>query len=109
MWRGESLDQRGILIQAEPRADDTLAFRKYLPMLMERGGRVILRAPAEVSSAFAGVPGVGRVIDPEAANDVAMLETVQWRCAIGSLPLWLGPAADSIPLDLSPERLLSAW
>lgn len=45
LWDGGDLGGKTILIHAEQGAGDTLQFIRYLPRVMQRGGRVILEVP----------------------------------------------------------------
>lgn len=49
-WEGEPLAGRVLLVNAEQGYGDTLQFVRYLPLLRERGARVILQCPAPLTA-----------------------------------------------------------
>lgn len=49
-WEGEAVNGRTVLVHAEQGFGDTLQFVRYLPMLRERGARVVLQVPASLEA-----------------------------------------------------------
>ncbi len=91
-WRGEPLHGAAILLHAEQGIGDTLQFVRYLPLVKERGGRVILEVQPPLQTLFANFPGTDQVI---ARGDV--LPEFQWHCPLMSLPLAFATTLDTIP------------
>ncbi|HVY72107.1 MAG TPA: tetratricopeptide repeat protein, partial [Verrucomicrobiae bacterium] len=61
-WRGEPLAGRSILLHAEQGFGDTLQFVRYLPLVIQRGGRVVLECQPELVSLLQGLPGLAGVV-----------------------------------------------
>lgn len=108
-WRGEDLRGKTILIHAEQGYGDTIQFGRYLPLLVERGARVILECQDRIiAPLFEGFPGIGRVItrdEPPPQTDLQL--------PLMSLPLVLGEAAWREPVSVqylkpAPARI-SKW
>lgn len=57
-WQGEPLDGRTILVRAEQGFGDTLQFARYLPLLAERGARVVLQCAGPLASLLQRVPAI---------------------------------------------------
>lgn len=91
-WRGEDLRDKRLLVYAEQGAGDTIQFVRYLPLLIQRGARVVLECPRPLVSLLQTVPGVENVI---ARGDD--LPPVDWQCALLSLPHRFRTTLDSIP------------
>ena len=58
VWRGEPLYGRRILVQAEAGYGDMLQFARYLPLLMQRGGQVIMQTRTPLARLFRALPCV---------------------------------------------------
>jgi tetratricopeptide (TPR) repeat protein len=94
-WQGEPLEGKTILLYGEQGHGDTLQFLRYVPLVAERGGRVILEAPPLLCRLLQGFPGV--------AECVALGEAKQHfsvYASLMSLPCVLGSGA--IPPPLAP-------
>ena len=95
LWRGEDPAGRTILVHAEQGLGDVLQFARYLPLLAERGARVIFAAPRILHALLATLPGPVRLADPDAALPEADLQ-----CPLLSLPLAFGTRLDTIPAQV---------
>ena len=108
LWDGSPLDGRTILVHAEQGLGDTLQFIRYLPLVHERGGRVIMMCQPPLMRLLADVPGIERLMPhgdtpPEFDLHVPLL----------SLPRLLETTLESLPagvpyLDAEPQ-LVEAW
>ena len=91
-WQGENLAGKRLLIYAEQGAGDTIQFARYVPLLAQRGARVILECPRALVALLGTLPGVERVI---AKGD--RLPPADFQCALLSLPRWFGTTQETIP------------
>lgn len=105
LWLGaEDLAGRTILLHAEQGLGDTLQFARYVPLVAQRGARVILEVQPALVPLLSDLPG--------AALCCAKGETLppfDCHCPLMSLPLACGTTLDTIPSQLSylavpPER-----
>ncbi|MGO9361315.1 MAG: tetratricopeptide repeat protein [Xanthobacteraceae bacterium] len=61
-WNGESLGDQTILLQSEQGIGDTLQFLRYVPMVAQRGGSVILQLPQSLARLYgAGINAAAQV------------------------------------------------
>ena len=81
LWSGELLAGRTILLHAEQGFGDTLQFLRYVPIVAERGGRVVLEVPASLVRLARTVAGATEVV---AAGDP--LPAFDCHCPLLSLP-----------------------
>jgi tetratricopeptide (TPR) repeat protein len=81
LWSGEPLAGRRILIHAEQGLGDTLQFVRYVPIVAECGGKVILEVPRPLLRLACTVAGVSEII---AAGD--LLPGFDCHCPLLSLP-----------------------
>ncbi|MCA3238661.1 MAG: tetratricopeptide repeat protein [Curvibacter sp.] len=102
------LDQvrgRTVLVWAEQGLGDTLQFARYVPLLMERGARVVFEVQAPLLPVLAERPGLQVVARSSAVGADLQLPLL-------SLPGLLGTTAETIPPPhapmLLPERA-QAW
>lgn len=94
-WKGEPLQGARILLHAEQGLGDTLQFLRYVPMVVDSGGHVLLDVPEEILRLAAEIPGVAAVIATgQPIPDFA------WQCPLMSLPLAFGTTLDSIPAQM---------
>ena len=94
-WRGGELAGATILIHAEQGFGDTIQFARYLPLVAQRGGRVIVEAPTELHRLLAAIEGVDAV---HAFGDA--LPDFAWQCPLLSLPLAFDTTLDTIPAQI---------
>lgn len=94
-WRGESLHGRRILVHADEGPSDTLLFARYLPMVAQRGGRIVLECDAELIGLLEALPAVDLVV---ARGD--RLPTVDCHVGLESLPGVVGTLETTVPMDI---------
>ncbi len=107
-WQGEPLNGRTILVHLEQGFGDTLQFLRYIPMVAQRGGRVIMLGVPELQRLMETVPGTEFVVPRK--NPVPPFEL---HCPLMSLPFVFGTTLDSIPATVpylvTPESVKTAW
>jgi len=64
MWKGEPLNGRRIFIFSEVGIGETINFVRYIPLVAERGGKVIFSCQKELRSLLANYPGVEHLVEP---------------------------------------------
>ena len=108
-WLGnDDLAGKTILVHAEQGLGDTIQFCRYVPLLAERGARVIVRAQPPVIDLLSSLDGVAHLLRP---GDKAP----EWdfHCPMMSLPLAFGTMLDTVPdhgpyLSAEPD-LVTHW
>lgn len=96
-WQGEPLDGKTILVYAEQGFGDTLQFSRYLPLLHQRGARIIFYCDRELLPLYQQAPYLMRV---EAKSyHKALTETVDYHAALMSLPHGCGTTLEKIPAE----------
>ena len=103
-WRGENISGRRIVVFAEQGLGDTIQFSRYLPLLVERGAKVVFLCPAHLVRLL-------RPLSPhvEFTSELEGREPFDFRCALMSLPLRFGTELNSVPARvryLEPEAAL---
>jgi hypothetical protein len=93
-WRGDAVAERTILLQAERGIGDAIQFLRYVPMVTDRGGTVVLSLPPTLA-------GLGGSAIEAAAHVVPFGKPIpryHCRAALISLPHALGATGiDDIP------------
>src|SRR4029077_19221737 len=74
---------------------DTLQFVRYVPLVAERGGSVVLELPSELRSVLSNVAGAVEIITRGEA-----LPEFAWHCPLLSLPLAFNTDLASIPANI---------
>jgi tetratricopeptide (TPR) repeat protein len=107
-WSGEPLAGATILVHAEQGFGDTLQFLRYIPAVVERGGRVVLEVPSQLVRLAGTVAGASRVVG--AGNP---LPAFARHCPLLSLPRVLRTTLATIPSAVPylsvPTEVLAAW
>ncbi|HEX4053117.1 MAG TPA: tetratricopeptide repeat-containing glycosyltransferase family protein [Tepidisphaeraceae bacterium] len=107
-WKGEKLNGRTILLHAEQGFGDTLQFIRYLPLVLERGGRVVVECPLELGTVLRGVDGIAEIY-----TQGQTLPPFDTHCSIMSLPLTFGTTLQTIPAKVPylnvPSDRVAAW
>ncbi|MBF0297036.1 MAG: tetratricopeptide repeat protein [Magnetococcales bacterium] len=110
-WRGESLQNRTLLVLQEQGSGDVLQFCRFLPLLKARGaGRLILACQPELSHLMRTLAGVERVVTPDEGDGPPQADF--WT-PILSIPWLLQIDAQGIPGALpylhAPRERLAHW
>jgi tetratricopeptide (TPR) repeat protein len=107
-WDGGDLTGKRILLWAEPGVEDAIQFIRYVPLVAERGGTVILACQPELIGLAGGVAGVQEKIQPGDA-----LPRYDVHCPLASLPLMFKTTAENIPAKIpylaADEGLAEKW
>jgi hypothetical protein len=91
-WNGSDLRGKTILVHDEQGFGDAIQFARYLPMVAERGGNIILGCARETAGLFQTMPAIGRVLtsgQPMPGFDA--------HVPLLSLPLMFGTTLSTIP------------
>ena len=99
-WTGEPLRGRTILLHAEQGLGDTLQFLRFVPLVAERGGRVVLEVQPRLARLLQNTPGAVTVL----ARGEALPEFA-CHCPLMSLPRAFHTTLETIP---SPSPSLRA-
>lgn len=92
-WTGADLNGRTILIHSEQGYGDVIQFARYVPMVAQRGGRVIFQCQSQLIRLFKSLPGVDQLV----ARDDTLPE-FDVHCPLLSLPLLFKTnSVDQIP------------
>jgi tetratricopeptide (TPR) repeat protein len=62
LWDGSALNGRVILLHAEQGLGDTLHFIRYVPMVKEHGGKVIVECQPELTRLLSDFPGIAQLV-----------------------------------------------
>jgi tetratricopeptide (TPR) repeat protein len=109
LWLGEEpIEGRTLLLHAEQGLGDAIQFVRYVPLLAERGARILLRAAPELKAIFESLEGVQRVL-----STGQRLPRYDLHCPLMSLPLACGTTLESVPGRVpylsAPPRRVAAW
>jgi tetratricopeptide (TPR) repeat protein len=91
-WDGGVQPHATILLEAEQGLGDTIQFARYVSLVKERVGSVVLRCQKPLVQLLAALPGVDRLISQE--EDPGYFDV--WS-PLMSLPLYFTPTVQSIP------------
>ncbi len=104
-WQGEDLSGKTIIVFGEQGYGDTLQFCRYLPLLAERGAKVLAlveESLVNLLNTLKNVQAVSAMVEPWPAHDYVL--------PMMSLPQRFGTTAETIPatvpyLQADPERV----
>jgi tetratricopeptide (TPR) repeat protein len=95
MWLGEeSIDGKTILVHTDEGLGDSLQFVRYVPLLAERGARVILAVDDPIHALCTGLAGVSECL---VKSKIDSPMAVDFHCATSSLPLAFATRLETIP------------
>ena len=94
-WDGTPFPGRSILVHLEQGMGDSIQFIRYMPMVKERGGTVVVAAPPNLTSLLASCPGIDQVVSEQ---EEPFLEDFQ--VPLLSLPALLGTTVTTIPANV---------
>lgn len=91
-WQGEDFSGRTLVVHPEQGFGDTILAARYLPLVKQRGGEVVLACKPPLARLFSNLEGVDRMVpldDPVADGDL--------QSPMMSLPGIFGTTHDDIP------------
>lgn len=91
-WNGRPLPGKTILLHAEQGFGDVIQMIRYVPLVAERCGKVIVACQKELHRLLANVPGISKLIDVDNRD-----ERFDAHLAIMSLPHIMGTRLETIP------------
>ncbi len=91
-WNGDSFTEYTLLIYSEQGFGDSIQFLRYLPFVVERGGKILMECPQPLMRLFA--PFVGEVTLIPRHQPIPDFDV--WVCLM-SLPYILGTTLETIP------------
>jgi tetratricopeptide (TPR) repeat protein len=94
-WKGEELNGKTILLYPEQGLGDVIQFVRYIPMIVQRGGCVVVACP----------PTLRRILEPsfpmaQFIDFSGKFPPIDVQCSIISLPLAFGTDLNSIPASV---------
>jgi tetratricopeptide (TPR) repeat protein len=107
-WDGKPLSGRRILLHTEQGFGDVIQFIRYLPRVVQSGGKVILACHSELRRLLSGMDGIEHWIDPGGT-----LPEYDFHCPLLSLPSVFQTTAATIPAQVpyltADSDLSAAW
>ena len=111
LWNGSDVSNRTILIHAEQGFGDAIQFIRYIPMVANRGAKIIVDCPKELISLFSNMEDIKQVILRTDYDDIDI--DVDVRCPLLSLPYIFRTTIDTIPSDvpylIADTALIQKW
>ncbi len=95
VWDGGPLAGKTILLHQEQGIGDTIQFMRYVPLVADRGGRVVLEVQPPLAGLAAGVKGVA-----ETVATGMKLPHFDLHCPLLSLPDRFGTNLATIPAEV---------
>jgi len=109
-WLGDrDIEGKTILLYSDEGLGDSIQFARYVPMVAERGARVVLYVQEAVRSLLSGISGVAECVSKSAA-----LPAFDLYCPTSSLPLAFKTTLETIPgrtayLPPPPDDRVRVW
>jgi hypothetical protein len=107
-WDGSDIRGKTLLVHTEQGLGDSIQFARFLPLLVTRGIRVVLRCQPALGSLMRTVNGVAEVVTGTEA-----LPSFDEHVALLGLPHRLGTTLDTIPHDVpyvsADDEKVKAW
>ncbi|MEQ8786973.1 MAG: TIGR03032 family protein [Pirellulaceae bacterium] len=107
-WDGSSLEGRTILLHAEQGLGDTIQFLRYVPVLAEQGGRVVVEVQPPLLELASTCPGAALVYPRGEATP-----PFDVQLPLLSLPAVIGTTLETVPSNVpyvfAHEQLVEHW
>ena len=95
VWDGSDLNGQTILLRCEQGLGDAIQFVRYVAIVQQKGGKVILSCYQELKRLFKQIPGIEQV-----AVRINELQDFQVQAPLMSLPHILGTNLENIPANV---------
>jgi tetratricopeptide (TPR) repeat protein len=98
---GETVEGRRILLLAEQGLGDSIMCARYIPLLANRGARIIVASNPTLAPFFARIPGIETLLSPPPDQPLAQINLTAlpfdaWLPGL-SLPHWFGTDLSNVP------------
>jgi tetratricopeptide (TPR) repeat protein len=107
-WNGEDLHGKTILLHSEQGFGDTIQFVRYVPLVAQRGGRIVLACQPPLKQLLARLPDVAHV-----STFSEPLPTYDCHLSLMSAPVVFQTRVESIPASAAylrvDEAKVAAW
>jgi tetratricopeptide (TPR) repeat protein len=111
-WRGEPAAGATLLLSPEQGLGDTIQFVRYVPLILERGMRVVVAAQAPLLRLLQAMP-LGPKDAVQVINQIGTYPRYDLHCPMLSLPRALGTELTTIPASVPylavPPEAEAAW
>jgi tetratricopeptide (TPR) repeat protein len=107
-WDGSPLGGKNILVYGEQGMGDVIMFSRYLPLIVQRGGRIILEVEKPLIALFTSFSGVANVVEKSATpplTDVYIQSSSLphiFRTTLGTIP-------NRVPYLTADPSIVAAW
>ncbi|HTV48209.1 MAG TPA: tetratricopeptide repeat protein [Phycisphaerae bacterium] len=91
-WDGSALETRTLLLHTEQGFGDAVQFIRYLPLVVQRGGKIIIECQAALQRLFRTMSGKCQIVAKGES-----LPAFDLYCPLLSLPLVFGTTLENIP------------
>jgi len=91
-WRGESVAGKTVLLHSEQGIGDTFQFARYVPLVAQRGARVVLAVQPATIPVLSQLPGIERIM-----SIADVLPPYDWNATLPDLPGLFGTTLDTVP------------
>ncbi|MDY7009082.1 MAG: tetratricopeptide repeat protein, partial [Cyanobacteriota bacterium] len=95
LWDGSNLECKIILLHAEQGYGDTIQFIRYIPLVKQHGGRIILACHKPLIRLLEKIPEIEQCVDRQ-----KILPTFDVHAPLLELPRILGTTLDTIPAEI---------
>jgi len=92
MWDGSDLKGKRILLHTEQGFGDAIQFARYVPVVVRKGGKVIIECAGQMARLYASSPAIEQVI--VAGQPLPEFEV---HCPLLSVPYVLGTTLQTLP------------
>lgn len=92
LWQGEDLAGKTLYVYFEQGLGDTLQFMRFLPILAQRGARIIFDCQFELVRLLRGLPGIAELRPPGLP-----MPNADFQIPLMSIPSRLGMTLETIP------------
>ncbi len=111
LWHGQPLKNQRILVRFEQGLGDNLQFIRYLPLIKQRGGRVIYQAKPPLLPLLKGFDGIEELVEATPDHRVSM--DYDFQISLMDLPRVFNTSLNNMPsstpyLKADPKRV-AAW
>lgn len=113
----DSVDGKRVVLLAEQGLGDAVMCARYIPMLAQRGARIIVASNPTLRPFFARIPGIDTLLTPPSDQPLAQINLAalsfdSWLPLL-SLPNWFRTESHSVPAEIpywtADEKRVSAW